>query len=164
IQVPDRVVPFVDVGDRAIVEIDALPREMKFTAPGNALPTVSRRADAEDPQSRTMRTEVDLANPNRELRRGMYGQVRLILQVGTPSAVRVPSAALVGKAEGGRGTVRVVRGDRVHLVTVHYGADTGVEVEILSGLTPQDHVVVLANGPVEEGTPVAVSDPDHDGH
>ena len=164
IQVPDRDVPYVDVGDRAIVEIDALSRDMKFTAPGGGPAAVSRRADAEDPQSRTMRTEVDLANPNRELRRGMYGQVRLILQPGIPTAVRVPSAALVGKAEGGRGTVRVVSANRVHLVSVRYGADTGVEVEILNGLTPQDHVIVLANGPVGEGTPVNVSDAEHDTH
>jgi RND family efflux transporter MFP subunit len=163
IQVPDRDVPYVDVGDRAIVEIDALAGAT-FTAPGGVLPTVSRRADAEDPQSRTMRTEVDLANPSRELRRGMYGQVRLILQPGTPSAVRVPSAALVGKAEGGRGTVRVVRGDRVHVVPVRYGTDTGVEVEILSGLTPQDHVVVMTNGPIDDGTVVTTSDNEHDGH
>src|SRR5205823_14765267 len=90
LQVPDRDVPFVDVGDRAIVEIDALSGAA-FTAPGGTPTMVSRRADAEDPQSRTMRTEVDLANPGRELRRGMYGQVKLILQPGTPSAVRVPS-------------------------------------------------------------------------
>jgi hypothetical protein len=103
-----------------------------------------------------MRTEVDLLNPDGQLRRGMYGKVTLALHVGAPSAVRVPSSALVGKAEGGKATVRVVRGDRVHVVPVGYGADNGMEAEILSGLTPADQVVVRAFGAVAEGVPVSV--------
>jgi RND family efflux transporter MFP subunit len=155
VQVPDRFVPFVAPGAPAVVEIDALPGRVFKTAGGNAV-VVSRSAAAEDPRTRMMRTEIDLPNPDGKLRRGMYGRVTLSLCSGSPSAVRVPSVALVGKAEGGKAAVRVVRGERVQLVPVTYGADNGEEAEILTGLTAQDRVVVRAAGPVDDGTTVAV--------
>ena len=157
IQVPDRDVPFVDVGDRAIVEIDALPGAT-FTAPGGTPTMVSRRADAEDPATRTMRTEIDVPNPDGKLRHGMYGRVTITLTEGTPNALRVPSAALAGKSEGGRGAVRVVRDGKAHVLPVRYATDNGVEVEIVSGLSPTDEVIARATGPVEEGTPVTIHD------
>ena len=155
VRVPDRDVPYVSLGDPAVVEIDALPGVVFETA-GDHKVGVARWADAEDPQSRTMRTEVDVPNPDGKLRHGMYGRVAITLSEGTPSAVRVPSAALVGKAEGGRGTARVVRDGRVHVVPVRYATDNGIEAEVVSGLTPADQVVVRAAGPVEDGTPVVV--------
>src|SRR5262249_20522914 len=160
VQVPDRDVPYVSAGDPAVVEIDALPGVV-FETKGESKVGVSRWADAEDPTTRTMRTEINVKNPDDVLRHGMYGRVTLILSPGTPNALRVPSAALVGKAEGGRGAVRVVRGDRVHLVPVRYATDNGVEAEVISGLAPSDQVIVRASGPVEEGPAVTVSDENH---
>lgn len=155
VRVPDRDVPYVSQGDPAVVEIDALPGVV-FETKGAARVGVARWADAEDPQSRTMRTEVDVPNLDGQLRHGMYGRVTITLSEGTPSAVRVPSAALFGKAEGGRGAARVVREGKVHVVQVRYATDNGIEAEVVSGLTPDDLVVVRAAGPVEEGTAVTV--------
>ncbi len=61
--IPDRDVPFADVGDRALVTLDALPGEV-FEG------KVSRFEEAEDPKSRTMRTEIDLPNPGGAAPRG----------------------------------------------------------------------------------------------
>jgi RND family efflux transporter MFP subunit len=154
--VPDRDVPFVRPGNPAVVKIDALPGE-PFQTAGAARVEVSRSARAEDRQTRLMRTEVDLPNPDGKLRRGMYGRVCLTLQAGSPSAVRIPSAALVGKVEGGKGTVRVVRDDVAQVVPVECGIDNGAEVEVLSGLTPADRVVIRASGTLENGTPVSIT-------
>jgi RND family efflux transporter MFP subunit len=158
VQVPDRDVPFVSTNSTATVEIDALPG---LVFPQSGKLHVSRWADAEDPVTRTMRTEIDVPNPDGKLRHGMYGRrVAITLTEGSPGALSIPSAALTGKAEDGRGTVRVVRAGKVHLVPVNYASDNGVEVEVVSGLTPQDNVIVRASGPVEEGTPVTAGD-DH---
>jgi RND family efflux transporter MFP subunit len=157
IQVPDRDVPYVTAGDPVAVKLDALPDEKLQPASGGQL-VVSRSAESEDPVTRTMRTEVDLKNAGGRLRRGMYGRVSMTLQAGAPTAVRIPSMALVGKAEGGKATVRVVRGDAVHVIPVQYGTDTGSQVEIISGLTPADRVVIRASTPVEQGTVVTVSE------
>jgi HlyD family secretion protein len=155
VRVPDRDVPYVSMGDPAVVEIDALPGVV-FETKGTNKVGVSRWADAEDPQSRTMRTEVDVPNPEDRLRHGMYGRVALTLSEGTPGAVRVPSAALSGKAEGGRGTVRVVRDGKAHAVPVRYATDNGIEAEVVTGLAPTDVVIVRASGPLDEGTSVAI--------
>jgi HlyD family secretion protein len=157
VQVPDRDVPFVRPGNPVVVQIDALPGEAFKTA-GQVRVEVSRSASSEDPHTRMMRTEVDVPNPDGKLRRGMYGRVAITLRPGSPSAVRVPSAALVGKAEGGKGTVRVIRDDIAHVIPVQYGADTGAEVEVVAGLTPADRVIVRAAGPVEAGTAVTVTE------
>jgi RND family efflux transporter MFP subunit len=149
VQIPDRDVPFVDAGDAAVFEADALQRRETVA--------VSRTAASEDAHTRMMRVELDVPNPDGKLRRGMFGRVTLTLQAGATAAVRIPSAALVGKAGGGRGTVRVVRDDVAQSVPVRYGADTGTDVEILSGLSPADRVIVRASGPVENGTRVAAS-------
>lgn len=155
VRVPDRDVPYVHLGAPATIEIDALPGVVFSTKETKNI-GVARWSDAEDPQNRTMRTEVDVPNPDGKLRHGMYGKVTLLLSEGTPNAVRVPSAALAGKAEGGKGMARILRADQVHVVPVRYASDNGVEAEIISGLSPQDQVVVRATGPIDEGTPVVI--------
>ena len=157
IQVPERDVPFVALGNQAVVEVDALPGVVYKTR-GAEKVVVSRQADSEDPHTRMMRTEVHIKNADGKLRRGMFGRATLTLQPGLPSALRIPSSALVGKADDGKGSVRVIQNDKAHLVPVSYGADNGSEVEILSGLTLADQVVIQASGPINEGTVVAIVD------
>jgi HlyD family secretion protein len=152
IQVPDLDVPFVDRGDPAVIEMDAL-RGVSYRA------EVSRLAASEDPRTRTMRTEVDVKNADGKLRRGMFGRVTLTLKAGAPEVLRIPSSALVGKADGGKGMVRVVREDRVAVVPVQYGTDNGSEVEVVTGLKATDRVILRASGPVEQGTPVTAANP-----
>ncbi len=147
VQVPDRDVPYVNVGDPATLEIDALPGWSVKAA-------VSRYADAEDSGTRLMRAEVDVPNPDDKLRRGMYGRATLLLDTGAANALRIPADALIRKSTSGTASVRVVRDGRVHVVQVRVGTDNGIEAEVLAGLTRADQVIVRAAGPVEEGTAV----------
>jgi RND family efflux transporter MFP subunit len=155
IQVPDRDVPYISTSATALIDIDALPG-VRFGLGAEKL-HVARWAKAEDPVTRTMRTEVDVKNPKGVIAHGMYGRVTLVLNAGTPNAIRVPSSALVGRAEDGRGSVRVLRDGKVHIVPVRYASDNGVEVEIVEGLTTSDQVIIRASAPVEEGTPVTTN-------
>ena len=148
LQVPDSDVPYVNKGDQATVEIDALPGR-KF--PGK----VARVANSEDPTTRTMRTEVDLMNDKGVLRDGMYGKVTVILEKAS-DAFSVPSSALIGDTENGKGTVYVVRGGKAYKAEVGLGADNGVDVEVVSGLKADDEVVVRPRGSLTNGVPVAV--------
>jgi HlyD family secretion protein len=156
VQVPEREVPFVDCGDPAIVEVDALPGVV-FKTRGSDKVEVSRLAASEDPGVRMMRTEVHVKNTGGKLRRGMFGRVTLILEEGAPTSFRIPSSALTGKAEGGKGSVRVVRQNKVNIIPVRYGTDNGTEVEILSGLEAGEHIIVRAAGPIGAGTLVSES-------
>ena len=69
-EVPESNALAVHVGDGADVQLSG--------AGGYAIHgKVTRFADSVDPQSRTMRTEIDLPNPDRKLLPGMYAQVSL---------------------------------------------------------------------------------------
>lgn len=159
LQVPDLEVPFTNPGDVASVEIDALPGK---TFPGK----VSRLADSEDPQTRTMRTEVDLENKDGILRDGMYGKVTIVLQEASTN-LTVPSSAVHVEASGehaaGDGNHRaklylwVVRGGKAQKQHVQVGADNGIDAEILSGLKADDDVVVDNKTALSEGVSVAVA-------
>ncbi len=146
--VPDRDVPYTDVGDKAIITLDALP-EQKFEG------TVSRFSYSEVPDSRTMRTEVDLENPTGVLREGMYGIATVILETNT-SSLTIPTKALSSKSEGGTtASVFVVKDGRAREVPVSIGIDNGMRVEILRGLKPEDEVIITRTG-ITDGIPVQI--------
>lgn len=136
VQIPDRDVPYADVGDPAIVEIDAMP--------GRSFPCkISRLADSEDPQTRLMHVELDLPNPTGKIRHGMYGRASILLQ--KTDLLTIPSSCLVGNTQGGKGYVYAVRDGRVKLTPVQVGADNGLQVGLLNGISP-DMMVVLNPG------------------
>lgn len=145
--IPDRDVPYCDVGDKAIVTLDALPGT-KFEG------KVARFSYSEVSESRTMRTEVDLENPKGLLREGMYGVATLILETNI-SNLTIPSTCLTGKAEAGKSSVYVVRNGRAKEVPVKIGIDNGIRIEIIEGLSAQDQVITNP-GTVTEGEPVVV--------
>jgi RND family efflux transporter MFP subunit len=146
--VPDRDIPYLKVGEDAIIKLDAFPGE---TFHGK----VSRFSYKEDPENRTMRTEVDLPNPDNKLHDGMYGIAEVILQHSPHLAI--PTSALMGDTKGDKAEVFVVRDGKAHLVPITVGSDDGVEIEVLSGLTPKDEVIV-SRVSVTDGTPVVASE------
>jgi RND family efflux transporter MFP subunit len=148
VKVPDLDVPWIERGNPATVEIDALPGEV-FRG------TVARTAEAEDTESRTMRVEIDLANPTGRLRQGMYGRATIKLHP-NPNGLLIPSSCLVGPLKKGKSAVYVVRGGKASLTTVEVAADDGVHVEISKGLADVDEVVSNYNGPIGDGVPVTI--------
>ncbi|MDB5390524.1 MAG: efflux transporter periplasmic adaptor subunit [Planctomycetaceae bacterium] len=153
VQVPDLDVPFVNVGDPATIQIATLPG-INFKG------KVSRCAESEDHETRTMRTEIDLPNPDHRLRDGMYGRVIIKLQAGSKSAFTVPASTLVGKSENSKGQIYVVRDGKARLIPVVVGTDNGVDVEILGGLDINSQVISRYNGAIGEGVPVVISNAD----
>jgi len=149
VQIPDRDVPFADPGDTAYVLIDALP--------GRKLPAkVSRIASYEDPQTRTMRVEIDLPNPTGKIRQCMYGQVTIVLDQ-EKDLNSIPSSCVVAKLDDGKGTVFVVRDGLAHQVTVRLGADNGLRVAVLEGLTGDDEVILHPGNAISDGVEVAAT-------
>jgi RND family efflux transporter MFP subunit len=156
IPVPDRDVPFIERGKPAILTFDALPG-VTYKTEGSNKVVVSRLAQSEDYQTRLMRVEVDVQNKDGRIKQGMYGRAIIILTEGDPHAIQIPSSALTGRADEGKGKARIVKDGKIQTVDVEYGADNGINVEILSGLSLQDQVVTETNVPVADGTPVTVT-------
>jgi RND family efflux transporter MFP subunit len=141
IAVPEIYAAFVKNGDQAKLTLDALPGE---TLTG----TVVRNADAIDATSRTLTVEVDVDNSTGRLLPGAYAFVHLSVPP-HPGSVTIPSNALLFRAEGLR--AGVVRNGHVELTPISIGQDYGSTVEVISGLSARDTVIVnpsdsLANG------------------
>jgi RND family efflux transporter MFP subunit len=141
VAVPEIYAAFVKNGEQAKLTLDALPGE---TLTG----TVVRNADAIDTTSRTLNVELDVPNPAGRLLPGAYAFVHLRVPP-HPGSVTIPSNALLFRAEGLR--AGVVRNGHVELSPISIGQDYGSTVEVISGLSARDTVIVnpsdsLANG------------------
>ena len=131
-QVPESYIRFVQSGERVEINLVAYPGE---TFEGR----VMRIADTVDPQTRTVKVQAELKNPNGRFRPEMYG---LIHHVESTAAMTViPYAALV--QDGDRTVVFVERAPGQFVeqdVTV--GKRAGDVVRVVSGVSPGDSIVV----------------------
>jgi RND family efflux transporter MFP subunit len=114
---------------------------------------LARNSNSFDPQTRTLTAEADVDNANGRLLPGAYVLVHLQLP-GNPHSVTLPSNALLFRAEGLR--VAVVRQNHIVLIPVSIGHDYGSMVEIVSGLTAQDAVVLDPPDSLSAGATVKV--------
>ena len=113
--------------------------------PGREFPgTVTRIADALQPGTRTLLTEVDVPNPDHALPAGVYCTVELKIPRKTPSLI-VPAAAIVFNADGLNVMVVEDGVARVRRVTV--ARDFGTTVEVSAGVKDGDQVIL--NPPVD---------------
>jgi RND family efflux transporter MFP subunit len=134
------------VGATAALTLDEFPNR---TFQGK----ITRTSNSIDLASRTLNTEVDVDNPTGELLPGAYVQVHLKLP-GKAYAVLLPASTLLFRSEGLR--VGVVRNGVAQLVPIRIGRDYGATVEVTSGLTPADAVIVSPSDSLISGTPVRI--------
>jgi RND family efflux transporter MFP subunit len=114
---------------------------------------ITRTSNSIDLASRTLNTEVDVNNPTGELLPGAYVQVHLKLP-GKAYAVTIPANTLLFRSEGLQ--AGVVRNGVAQLVPIKIGRDYGATVEVISGLTPADAVIVSPPDSLISGTPVRI--------
>jgi len=145
IDVPEIYAASVRPGVAAEIELTSLPGQ-RFAA------KVARTADAIDPATRTLRTEIDVPNRDGKLYPGSYAQVHFGVKTAT-MRLSVPVNALLFRAEGTRAAVVGADG-KVHLKPVVIGRDYGTDVEVLGGLDPSDSVILNPSDSLEEGQPV----------
>jgi len=121
------------------------------------LGTVVRTAEAIDPATRTLNTEVDVPNGDGKLFPGSFGQVHFAAGTSVPRII-IPVNAMLFRAEGP--SVAVVDKDgKVHLHPISIGRDYGATLEILGGLDVSDRIVINPSDSLEEGQSVHVAMP-----
>jgi len=149
VSVPESAAPSIRPG---------LPAHLELTQfPGRKLPgKVVRTAEAIDPTSRTLLTEVDVPNKTGELLPGGYAQVHLDVQVAS-ARLQVPVNALLFRSEGLRAVV-VGADHKLHLQQLTIGRDYGVSLEVLQGLQGSDWIVVNPADSLEDGQQVNVKE------
>lgn len=146
IEVVEKDIPLIKVGQKAEVRAEAYPDRI-FEG------TVTRIVQALNRATRTMTVEIDLPNPDRQLKGGMFARVDAL--VGThQQAIQIPIDA-VSRLEDVQ-YVYIVRDGKAQRVNVDIGLRDGNRVEITSGLTGNEQVIVSGKDLVHDGTPVQV--------
>jgi len=146
VNVPESMAGYVQAGGPATINFAGFPGQ-KFSG------KVVRTAGAIDPNSRTLLTEIDVNNESGELFPGAYSPVHL--ETEGPKSLLIPSNSLLFRSEGA--SLGVVGADnRVHIKKIKIGRDLGGELEVVSGLSPTDQVVVNPADSLAEGTLVRV--------
>jgi RND family efflux transporter MFP subunit len=116
-----------------------------------------RTADSIDPATRTLLVEVDVDNANGELLPGAYTEVHLKVPTGVPSLI-LPVTALIFRSAGLQ-VATVQGGNRAVLTNIALGRDMGTEVEVVSGLTADDSVIVSPPDSIISGETVRLAAP-----
>ena len=149
VQLPQAYAQNVVVGQEVVVTQAELPgRQFRGT--------IAHISGAIDVPTRSLQIEVRLANPDGVLRPGAY------VQVSVPAAARaeivVPGNVLLFRSEGPQ--IAVVDGNGiVHLHKVIIAQDLGRSLEIESGITLTDKVVINPSDSIEDGDHVQIAKP-----
>jgi len=148
--VPQAYAPNIKVGEQTAVTLQEFPGQ-KFVG------QVARTAEAIDPGTRTLLTEVDVPNKDGRLLPGSFGEIHFA--VGTNvNKVTVPVNAMLFRSEGPRVAV-VAPNNRIELRPINIGRDYGTTLEILGGVSTADRVVINPPDSLEDGQPVNVAQP-----
>lgn len=118
--------------------------------------TLVRTADAIDQASRTLLVEIEVNNPTGELLSGAYAEVHLKLP-GSVATFTVPTNTMLFRAEGLQ--VATVKDGKVQLVPITVGRDYGSSVEVVSGLTGNESIVLNPSDSIISGQEVRISQP-----
>ena len=144
IPVPESLAATVRVGQVADVTVQATGEH--FTG------KVTRFTDALDRTTRTMQVEIDVPNENYKLQPGMYANVRLQTQE-RPDVLTVPVQAV--QHTNGKAMVLLVDGhNRVESREIQTGVEDASRVEVISGLSEGERVIVGNFGAFQPGQTV----------
>jgi RND family efflux transporter MFP subunit len=146
VNVPQDAVFTLKEGGEATVTVPEIPGR-NFTG------RISRTARSLDPNSRTQLTQVDVENSDGVLRSGLYCQVMFTVPRERP-AITLPSQALIFNQHGL--AVAVVTEDgKVRIQPVELAQDDGATIEIKTGLSAGDQVILSPPVNVTDGMAVS---------
>ena len=134
--VPENDVPHLRIGDPAVVRPSGFEGK-PFVG------TVTRFSLRLDPETRNMRTEVDLPNPEERLYPGTYAKVSLEMNR-HPDALTVPAAAVGSDGDGN--FVYAITDNRITRLAIKTGLTDNGRIEVTAGLSEEMPVVTTTKG------------------
>jgi membrane fusion protein, multidrug efflux system len=109
-----------------------------------------------NPETRTLLTELEVDNSSSEILAGSYAEVKLT-DTKPDVPLTVPSNTLLFRSEGA--FIGVVSQDnKIDLRSVTLGRDFGKRIEVLSGIDPQDRLVLNPPDSIVSGMAVRVAE------
>lgn len=115
---------------------------------------VARNASSLDAATRTLLTEVDVANATGELRPGLFVHVVLAIPRAAP-LVTAPAQAILFGASGAQVAV-VENGESIRMKTITIARDYGTTVDVREGLAGDETIVLDPPADIRDGTRVSI--------
>ncbi len=149
VQVPQEMARSIAIGQSAEMTLQGLPGR-NFSA------KVIRTAGVITADSRTLPVELEADNAKGEILAGSYAQVRFT-DVKMKASLTLPANTVLFRPEGPQ--IGVVDADgKVNLRSVSIGRDFGQAIEIITGVAPQDRVIVNPSDSLVSGMVVSISE------
>lgn len=148
--VPQAEAVAVKIGQPAVIRL----ADRSVELPGK----VTVVSPATDPASTTLQVWVEAANPGEQLKPGASARVAITVAT-IPDATAVPATAIVPAEEGGSAVVTVSGSNTAHQKKVEVGVREGDKVQILSGVSPGDQVIVVGAIGLEDKSKVRIVKP-----
>ena len=148
VNIPQNYVPAIRIGASAIITMPEYPNRT-FAA------TVEASSQAVDVATGTTRMQLALDNAGGELMPGGYANVRMSLANDTVP-LHIPASALIFNQNGLR-VATVGPDDKVLFKTVTIARDLGREIELASGIAPDDRIIVAPPDGIADGDQVRVA-------
>jgi RND family efflux transporter MFP subunit len=136
----------VSPGVDAVIRVPAMPN---LTFQGK----VTRIANALQPGTRTLLTEVDIPNPDGALQPGVYCTVELKIPRKSPALI-IPASAIIFNQSGMQ--VAVVEDGVAHLHKIAITTDYGNEVEVNEGVKDGDKIILQPPVNIADGDKVQI--------
>jgi RND family efflux transporter MFP subunit len=136
----------VKLGNLGEIKVDAYPDKVFFGK-------VIHIAPFANPASRAFRAELKVANPEQELKAGMFAKVKLITSQHKDTLI-IPAKAVI--REGGEDFVFVVEGSKAKMHSIKIGLKEEEQVEVISGLKEGDKVIIEGHYGLTSGRRVNV--------
>lgn len=145
VHVPESELRKLRVGQVASVQVDA--------AGGSFQSIIQRISPVVDSNTGTFKVMLELRDPANRLKPGMFARIDIVHERRT-DVVRIARSALL--EDDGNQRVFVVQAGKAVSRAVTLGLTNGPLVEVVSGVSAGDPVVVVGQGTLKDGSPVRV--------
>ncbi|MQY53451.1 MAG: efflux RND transporter periplasmic adaptor subunit [Firmicutes bacterium] len=146
--IPEKDMVKVSKGQQARVRVDAYP-DRTFNG------KVTRLSPVVDPITRSAYAEVTLSNPDHKLKPGMFAEIDIVV-VSSKGAVVIPKEAILEDLNSKSSFVFVVEGGSAVRRSVEKGISQQGLVEVKSGLSFGEKMIITGQHYLEDGDRVEV--------
>jgi membrane fusion protein (multidrug efflux system) len=150
VHIPEKEFPKLAPRQVADVLVDALGGT-KFTG------TIARISPTVDPQTGTFRAQLEVPDPSRRLKPGMFARVNIVYER-RENALQIPRSAMLDA--DGEQSVFIIQAGKAEQRRIRTGLTNNGMIEVLEGLEGDEQVVVVGQAGLKTGTAVRVVDTD----
>ena len=146
LHVPEREYRRIARGQTAVIEVDALQ--------GSEFPAaVARISPVIDPDTGTFKITVEVSDPTRRLKPGMFGRINIVYDMHA-QALQVPRSAIIDEA--GETSVFIVEDQKAVRRLIATGYANNGHIEVLDGLTGSEKIIVVGQAGLRDGSKVSI--------